>query len=547
MPTLSHHQSNALVKLLLLGDSKCLDGDCVVKVTRGRSIGKAMTIRELHQRMQGAHYAFDPDLATYLLCDTGGYAGLGRMGNIVYSGVKYVHTVTAGDNKIMATADHKFLTDEGWKLLSQITVGSWVKHWTPGSSGPAPAKPRVTIYSIPHHPLAMANWVNGKNYKRSSQARLTVEAAMNDIDLEEFIEVLRGAPDIAAGLNYLPTNLDVHHKNGDTMDDSIGNLEVLSRVEHFAEENRGALTKPITNIKVNHISESIKRHTFDISMIDEGHNFIANGFVVHNSGKTGSLVSLVTAGYHLRILDLDNLLDILRYMILQQCPDRLDNVEFRSLRDKTKAGPTGTVLDGKPTAWIDAIKMLAQWKYDDTDLGIPGAWGPNTILVIDSLSRLCDAAYNFHETIIPKGRSGDYDGRAVYGNAQDDVEKLLGMLTSPSFATNLIVIAHGTYMENADGTRKVFPQGIGQKLSPKIPQYFPNYVRYRNSMGKRTIQLTSDATIDLGNTNPNVLKDPLPIETGLATFFKALRDAPQEAPTIEATPKPKTLTLMRRP
>ena len=47
------------------------------------------------------------------------------------------------------------------------------------------------------------------------------------------------------------------------------------------------------------------------------------------SGKTGSLVSLVQAGYKLRILDFDNLLDILKYLILRDCPDKIDNVEVR--------------------------------------------------------------------------------------------------------------------------------------------------------------------------------------------------------------------------
>ena len=35
--------------------------------------------------------------------------------------------------------------------------------------------------------------------------------------------------------------------------------------------------------------------------------------------------------------------------------------------------------------------------------------------------------------------------------------------------TNVIVIAHGTYLDLPDGTKKIFPQGVGQKLSPKIP------------------------------------------------------------------------------
>lgn len=263
------------------------------------------------------------------------------------------------------------------------------------------------------------------------------------------------------------------------------------------------------------------------------------------SGKTGSLVSLVKAGYRLRILDLDNLLDILKYKVLEECPDNLANVEFRSVRDKYKATPGGTMIDGKPKAWTDSIKLLNNWKYTDEsgeeiDYGNPANWGPDTILVIDSLSRWCDAAYDFHEAMIPRGKSGDYDGRAVYGNAQDDVEKQLAMLMSDSIKTNVIVIAHGTYMDLPDGTKKIFPQGVGQKLSLKIPQYFPNYIRYKNKAGKRTIQVESDAMIDLANTRPNTLNKELPIETGLAEFFSALRDAPVK------NDKPKSVTLIRK-
>ncbi len=255
------------------------------------------------------------------------------------------------------------------------------------------------------------------------------------------------------------------------------------------------------------------------------------------SGKTGSLVSLVKAGYKLRILDFDNLLDILKFKIMEECPDKIENVEFVTVRDAYKAGASGSQIDGKPKAWINAIKLLDSWKYEDTDLGRPADWGPDCILIVDSLSRLCDAAYDFHESIIPRGKSGDYDGRAVYGNAQDDVEKVLAMLTSRGFATNLIVIAHGSYIDLPDGTTKIFPQGIGQKLSPKIPQYFSTYIRYKNSAGKRMIQLQSDALIDLANPNPSAFTEKmLPIETGLATIFEGLREKK----------KPESIKLVRK-
>ena len=257
------------------------------------------------------------------------------------------------------------------------------------------------------------------------------------------------------------------------------------------------------------------------------------------SGKTGSLVSLVAAGYKLRILDLDNLLDFFAKKVAEVCPDKMDNVEYRTIRDKRKMTDAGPIIDGAPRAFIKATKMLDNWKYDDgdgaVDLGKPSEWGPDCILVIDSLSRLCDAAYDWRVPLTPKGKGGESDSRMTYFDAQSAVEDMIAALTSDSFETNVIIICHGTYMALPDGTTKIFPQGVGQKLSPKIPQYFPNYVRYKNTGSKRSIQLDSDVMIDLANTKPSAfVGKKLDTDTGLAEIFKALR----------AEDKPK-LTLRR--
>lgn len=255
------------------------------------------------------------------------------------------------------------------------------------------------------------------------------------------------------------------------------------------------------------------------------------------AGKTTSLVSLVEAGYKLRILDMDNLLDSLAFFIRQNCPDKIGNVEYRTLRDKRKMTATGPIIDGQPKAFVDAIKMSDHWKYGDTDLGPPKDWGSDCIFVLDSLSRFCDAAYDFREPLTPRGKSGEYDARAVYGDAQDAVENFLATLTSDNFKTNVIVICHGQFMEQADGTTKIFPQGVGKALSPKIPQYFPTYIRYKNIGGKRTIQLKSDVTIDLAAPRPD-LPDSLPVETGLATIFEKLRSVDAPTPKVQSKVMP---------
>jgi hypothetical protein len=254
------------------------------------------------------------------------------------------------------------------------------------------------------------------------------------------------------------------------------------------------------------------------------------------SGKTGSLVSLVKAGYKLRILDMDNLLEVLKQYVLRECPELIGNVEYRTLRDKRKASAAGSIIDGPPKAFVEALKMLDHWKYDDVDLGRPADWGPDCILVIDSFSRLCDSAYDFREPMAPKGKDGKADGRMIYFDAQNAAEDVLASLTSDGFRTNVIVIAHVMYMDMPDGTKKGLPQGIGSALSPKIPQYFPSIVLYTNKGGKRTLQTNSTPLIDLANPKPFAMATSYPIESGLADFFEVLREAPEPKPT-ENKPK----------
>lgn len=257
------------------------------------------------------------------------------------------------------------------------------------------------------------------------------------------------------------------------------------------------------------------------------------------SGKTGALTSLVKAGYKLRILDFDNGLEPLKQFILRDCPENINNVEYRTLRDKYKSSPTGPVIDGQPKAFIDGIKMLDKWKYGDVDLGVPSEWGSEYIFVLDSLTFFSDAAFAFREPLVPKSRDGKYDMRAVYKDAQDGVENVLALLTSEAFHTNVIVISHIRYVENPDGTKKGYPSSVGAALSPLIPRYFNSVALCQTSAGgKRTIQTVATAMIDLKNPKPFAMANSYPIDTGLADFFAVLRDPPKQT-------KPTKLHLKR--
>lgn len=249
------------------------------------------------------------------------------------------------------------------------------------------------------------------------------------------------------------------------------------------------------------------------------------------SGKTGGLASLVGAGYKLGILDFDNGLESLKNYIRKNHPAMLGNVEYRTLQDDRKATAEGFVLKGKAHAFIDAIKMLEHWKYDDVDLGNPADWGPEWIFVIDSLTFMADAAFDWRHQLVAGGK---FDMRAVYGDAQNAIESVLGGLKSDNFKTNVIVISHVRYLEREDGLRKGYPTAVGSAISPIIPRYFNSVALCETKAGgKRTIQTAATTQIDLKNPRPFEMQPSYPLETGLAQFFGVLREAPKATTNLK--------------
>lgn len=235
------------------------------------------------------------------------------------------------------------------------------------------------------------------------------------------------------------------------------------------------------------------------------------------TGKTGALASLVEVGYKVRILDLDNKVanGILPQILKIRCPDKIQNVDYEAVRDKFKSSSLGYIADGIPQAYTKALALLDKW----SDGSLPKDWGTESILVIDSLTFFADAAFNWAKAMSPSAK----DPRQWYGTAQDGVEHTLAVLTASTFNTNVIVISHISYMDRPDGMTKGYPSAVGKALGPTIPAYFDNMAECRTIGGKRTIQTIPTAMIDLKNPASFRMAPSLPIETGLADFFKTLR------------------------
>ncbi len=233
------------------------------------------------------------------------------------------------------------------------------------------------------------------------------------------------------------------------------------------------------------------------------------------TGKTGSLVSLVP-DYDLRILDLDNGLDVLKAYVKKECPDRLDSIDFETVRDEFKASKTEGAVP-KPSAFVNSAKLLTEWS-DGTK---PSEWGPKTIFVLDTLTTLGNAAYSWAQGMDPTAK----DKRQWYGNGMNAIENMIAMITSDDFKCNVIVIAHINYTELQDGTIKGHPSALGNKLGPKIGRYFNNLVvADKSASGKKTIRLTPNELVDIKTSAPFAFTEKnLPLETGMADLFRVLK------------------------
>lgn len=234
------------------------------------------------------------------------------------------------------------------------------------------------------------------------------------------------------------------------------------------------------------------------------------------SGKTGSLLSLLQAGYKLRIIDYDVGVGTLIQFARAQCPELVDNIEYEVLRDKLKASPRGIVPDGTPKAFNKGLDLLDKWS-DGTE---PKDWGPEYIMVIDSLTVLSRAAYRWYDAINPSVA----DKRQIYNLAQQAVLDFLSNLTAKEFNTNVILIGHIRY--NDAGTRG-WVQSVGQAINEAIPALFNNFFQAEKTgqgeKARRVIRTYPSGPVAVKSEISFKLPKELPLETGMADLFQLLK------------------------
>lgn len=280
--------------VLWYGSRGCLAADTLITVNRA-GLGRKRPIGAFVRRLHGTYrhlglkgYSggkpYDPAIPTYVQRAEGDVARLGLLGNAWDSGVKQTYElVTDSGRRIRATAEHPFLLASGdYVPLGDLATGDEVRVNIGRSTRGRKVKQRYDRTTARFHPHSSRGqyWTH----------RLVVEAHLNKMGFDDYMQRVND-PVMATSLSILPRNVHVHHRNHDHLDNRLDNLELVDPSTHHREHAyAGKMSHVLEQIGSERVTSIAKWHepepTYDLTLADDPHNYIANGFVVHNTGKS---------------------------------------------------------------------------------------------------------------------------------------------------------------------------------------------------------------------------------------------------------------------
>lgn len=299
---------------MIFGDEPgCVDGAAVVHAHRaGR--GFRISLAELYGRFQ----KWCPRIPTMVRSLVDGELRQHRLVDVLDQGTKpCIEVRLASGRSITVTPDHKIARLGGeWTRADSLTVGDAVLAngvtvcVSCGTEGP------VTTYRYAKFRGSCRKCVYRRLRENHPQGRRFVDKDGYVRVTGYFDHPRAKTSEVYEHLVVMEEHLgrriewpeQVHHKNEDRADNAIGNLEVVTPTEHHRRHrkhlhmNRGRAGRggeiwllPEVD-HVSSISAVGDRRVYDLVMADPHRNFVANGVVVHNCGKTPqSLLTLEAA------------------------------------------------------------------------------------------------------------------------------------------------------------------------------------------------------------------------------------------------------------
>jgi thymidylate synthase ThyX len=218
----------------------------------------------------------------------------------VRSGVKQLYRVRAGARVVRASADHAFLTCDGWKRVSEFGAGTVLL--VSGRAGnraaaqpcePAGAEewrklPFDDCYEVSSH--GRVRTYLGQGAKRLRLVPLLKVVSINTANGEPTVSVRSRRHLVcqlvaAAFLGPVPSGMQLLHEDDDRSNNCASNLYYGTPADNMEDQyrNGGRVRKAVVEAPLLAVERDAAEVTYDLSIACDDHAFVANGFVVHNS------------------------------------------------------------------------------------------------------------------------------------------------------------------------------------------------------------------------------------------------------------------------
>ena len=307
------------MKRALLGQEMgCVSGNSLVRIKeQGKKINRNVHISNLYK-------LFKKDTTIKIKCLVNGKFAFLPIKDVLNKGIQKTIKITTNNNTLECTVDHLIYTKNGWKPAINLSIGDEI--FTNGKENPC-INCGSTTDMITYPYSKYYGYCRKCSYKLRDNKWHSKEKLNRKVDKDGYIRLSGGLAKSMPNYNKMigqggiyehhqvwyehtghivdTTKEVVHHINGIKTDNRFENLQLLSIKEHcklhssintnnLPQNSKDFIIKNGKKIyyvpkleTITNIEQGETQSVFDI-VIDslDIHNFICNGIVVHNCGKT---------------------------------------------------------------------------------------------------------------------------------------------------------------------------------------------------------------------------------------------------------------------
>lgn len=289
------------------GFNACLTGNTVLKRSAANGVSKAeVTIKELFDN-QESKKSIAKKMKYYginvLQLDSDLRIRPGKLKKVYFSGVqKCYKVVTESGKSINATANHRFYTPNGYRFVSELNIDDDLvvegKHVILLKGKSKHAKNKCDKSKGFKCGDKNPGWIDGRSVHKTNAKIAVAERSKNRCELCGYKKNKSVHSLEFAHINCLELfdgDYSKYH-SADNILHLCGSCHKSFDTQKAERPPRWSVGLPSAVEKIVSIEYAGEHDTYDVEMDTEGHNFIANGFVSHNShAKSYGMVTMQTA------------------------------------------------------------------------------------------------------------------------------------------------------------------------------------------------------------------------------------------------------------